>query len=168
MILYLLRHAIAEDSSPTGRDRDRALTGEGVAKLERVIRVAVRAGMKPGRILSSPYKRTRETAEIAARVLGNDPEISYSGALTPNSSPEAAWTEIRDCGSGDALLVVTHDPLVSSLLSLMLGSTRQVHDFRKAGLAMLELEHGGAYPAAALRWLLTPALAAAIESEWGD
>lgn len=168
MIVYLLRHAIAEDTSPTGRDRDRALTEEGIAKLKRVIRVAARTGMRPERILASPYKRTRETAEIAARVLGNDPEISYSGALTPDSSPEAAWTEIRDGGVAGSLLVVTHDPLVSALLSLLLGATRRVHDFRKAGLAMLDLEHSGAYPAGTLRWLLTPALAAAIESEAGD
>lgn len=165
MILYLLRHAIAEDVSPTGRDRDRALTTEGSEKLRQVIRVAARAGMRPGRVLTSPYKRAVQTAEIAALVLGNNLEISYSGALTPNSSPEEAWTEIRDCGSDDDLLVVTHDPLVSALLSLMLGSSRQVHAFRKAGLAKLELEHSGAYPAASLGWLLTPALAAAIERE---
>ena len=33
MEIYLLRHGIAENHSPTGRDSDRSLTEEGRAKL---------------------------------------------------------------------------------------------------------------------------------------
>ena len=42
MEIYLLRHGIAEDSAPTGRDPDRRLTEEGRAKLRRVLERAHR------------------------------------------------------------------------------------------------------------------------------
>lgn len=168
MIVYLLRHAIAEDRSSTGRDRDRILTPEGIRKLETVIRVAARCGMEPGQILSSPYARTEQTASIARRMLGVTNTLSLSDAFTPDSSPEAAWAEIRQWERDAPLLVVTHEPLISTLLSFLLDASQGVHDFRKAGLAMLEVYRRGAQPAASLRWLLTPALAAAIEHETGD
>lgn len=168
MIVYLLRHAIAEDRSNTGRDRDRVLTPEGIRKLERVLRVAARSGMAPGQILASPYARTDQTASIARRTLGVTRKLSLSDAFTPDSSPEAAWAEIRDWEDDAPLLVVTHEPLVSSLLSFLLGVSQYVHDFRKAGLAMVDVHRVAAQPAASLRWLLTPALAAAIENETGD
>lgn len=168
MTIYLLRHAIAENRASTGRDRDRALTAEGIAKLETVLRVAARSGMEPGQILASPYARTEQTASIAKRALGVNNKVQYSKAFTPESSPEAAWAEIRDWADGAPLLVVTHEPLISGLLSFLLGVSQHLHDFRKAGLAMLELYRAGARPSASLRWLLTPALAAAIERETGD
>ena len=69
MEIYLLRHGIAEDRSTTGRDPDRRLTDEGRAKLRRVLERAHQAGVRPSLILSSPYRRALETAEIMAAKL---------------------------------------------------------------------------------------------------
>lgn len=168
MIVYLLRHAIAEDRASTGRDRDRTLTPEGIAKLETVLRVAARSGVKPGQILASPYERTQRTALIAQRLLGAAGKVAISDAFTPDSSPEAAWAEMRDWEESAPLLVVSHEPLVSSLLSFLLGVPQHVHGFRKAGLAALEVFRSGPRPSASLQWLLTPALAAGIDRETGD
>src|SRR5580704_17747368 len=55
--LYLLRHAIAEDHSPSGRDADRRLTDDGRKKLRRVLERARKASVTPTLILSSPLKR---------------------------------------------------------------------------------------------------------------
>ncbi|MCL4783404.1 MAG: histidine phosphatase family protein [Bryobacterales bacterium] len=168
MTIYLLRHAIAEERSAAGRDRDRKLTAEGIAKLETVLRVAARAGLEPRQIIASPYARTVQTASIARRALSVRNEVSLSDAFTPDAAPSAAWAEMRDWADDAPLLVVTHEPLVSSLLSFLLGVSEHVHDFRKAGLAMLELHRTGARPAATIRWLLTPALAAGIAHEAND
>src|SRR5580693_3941727 len=95
MELYLLRHAIAEDHTPSGRDADRALTDDGRKKLRKVLERARKASVTPTLILSSPLKRAFETAEIAARELGYSSEISITDALTPSSSPQRVWAEIR-------------------------------------------------------------------------
>ena len=43
MELYLLRHGIADDDAPGGRDADRALTAEGKKKLRDLLKVAANA-----------------------------------------------------------------------------------------------------------------------------
>jgi len=96
MELYLLRHAIAEENSPSGRDADRRLTDEGRDKLRRVLKRASSAGVEPSLILSSPYKRALETAEIAATELRYRGEILRVGSLTPDSSPPSIWSDVRD------------------------------------------------------------------------
>lgn len=168
MTVYLLRHAIAEDRSESGRDRDRVLTKEGIGKLETVLRVAAKAGVKPERILASPYQRTVQTAAVAKRLLGVKEDVLYSDAFTPDALPRAAWDEIRAWRDDEPLLVVTHEPLVSGLFSLLLGVTACLHDFRKSGLAKVEVSRVTPEPAGLVHWILTPGLAAAIASAAGD
>jgi phosphohistidine phosphatase len=161
MTIYLLRHAIAEDHARTGADADRALTDEGIIRLRQVVQVAQAAGMKPDLVLSSPYLRAKQTAEVAHLLTGCEEPIVFSDALTPSGSSAGAWDEIRIHRGSDPLLVVSHDPLISSLLSFLLGTSSYVHSFKKAGLAKLELHHLGARPGGELQWLLTPSLARA-------
>ncbi|MCA1611996.1 MAG: histidine phosphatase family protein [Acidobacteria bacterium] len=66
MDIWLLRHAAAEDRPDSGRDSDRALTPEGI---ERARAVALGlAALEPGiaRVITSPYRRARQTADAAA------------------------------------------------------------------------------------------------------
>lgn len=162
MIVYLLRHGIAEDRASSGQDADRALTKEGIARLETVLKVAQAASMNPTLILSSPYVRAVQTAEVAKSVFQVEADIVRSNAFTPNSAPVAAWDELRQWTSEEQVLVATHEPLVSSLFSFLIGVNEYVHDFKKAGLAKLEMVRTGSRPAATVKWILTPSLAAAI------
>ena len=59
MEIYILRHGIAEEAAPGMKDSDRALTSEGAAKLETVLRRA--------RI---SIVRSREKAKVICVVLG--------------------------------------------------------------------------------------------------
>lgn len=165
MTLYLLRHGIAENQSSSGLDRDRALTPEGVERLGQVLRVAAKAGMTPALVLSSPYVRARQTAEQAHKLLRCKQPVVFSEALTPNISPVKAWDEIRALEAEEPLLVVSHDPLISSLLSYLLGVSEFIHSFKKAGLAKLEITRTGPRPACEIQWILTPALAGAVASQ---
>src|SRR5215203_2868503 len=108
MEIYLLRHGIAEDGYP---DAQRALTAEGKEKLRKVLK---RAGAKPSLILSSPYRRALETAGIAAEVLGYTDEIEGANSLTADGSPTAVWEEIRARKGETAILVASHEPLMSA------------------------------------------------------
>jgi phosphohistidine phosphatase len=158
MELYLLRHGIAEDHSPTGRDADRALTEEGREKLRRVLKRAAAAGVSPSLIVSSPYKRALETAEIAASELKYKGEILRSGSLIPDSSPPSVWSEIREHRSEPAILLAGHEPLFSATVAFLLGSTQAMVDFRKAALIRIDLHAFSAQPQGVLQWMLTPKL----------
>src|SRR5215467_10817173 len=94
MEIYILRHGIAEDQNPGG-DARRSLTDEGRRKLRRVLGCAARANVSPSLILSSPYVRARQTAELAAEALGYRGKIVETPVLVPEGSPEALWEELR-------------------------------------------------------------------------
>jgi phosphohistidine phosphatase len=68
MILYLVRHGIAEGVSGKGArvDAERALTEEGREKSRDVAEGLQALDVRPTRIGASPLKRARETAQIIA------------------------------------------------------------------------------------------------------
>jgi phosphohistidine phosphatase len=159
MELYLLRHGIAEDHSSTGRDQDRRLTEEGREKLRKVLKRAAGAGVEPSLIISSPYKRALETAEIAASELGYKGDIVRTSSLTPDSSPPSVWSEIREHRDEPSILLAGHEPLFSSTVALLLGATREMVDFRKAALVRIDIHAFGPTPQGVLQWMLTAKLA---------
>jgi phosphohistidine phosphatase len=158
MEIYLLRHGIAEDHAASARDADRRLTEEGRAKLRRVLERAHQAGVAPSLILSSPYRRALETAEIAAHELGYEGKIVRSPALTPNSSPQQVWDAIREHREESAVLVAGHEPLFSATVAYLLGTTRAMVHFRKGALVRIDVESTGPTPAGVLEWMLTAKL----------
>jgi phosphohistidine phosphatase len=155
MQIYLLRHGIAEDARPGTSDSDRALTPEGIDKLRRVLK---RAGVTPSLILSSPYKRAVETAEIAAQVLGYKGKVVRVEALVPNGSPYAVWDELRGRKEESAILLAGHEPLMSSIAVFLLDSPALQVDMKKAALVRIDCEKLGAKPGGVLKWMLTPAI----------
>jgi phosphohistidine phosphatase len=159
MQIYLLRHGIAEDARPGLRDFDRALTPEGGAKLRRVLERARAAGAVPTLILSSPLRRALQTAQLAAEVLRYSGRILRTRALIPDAPPAEAWAEIRGHGHEPALLLASHEPLMSSLAAFLLDSPTLVLDMKKAALVRIDCERSGPSPSGVLKWMLTPALA---------
>jgi len=159
MEIYLLRHGIAEERSATGRDADRRLTDEGRSKLRRVLERAHQAGVSPSLILSSPLRRALETAEIAAHELGYEGKIVRIPALVPEASPQEVWNALREHRSESAVLLAGHEPLFSSTVAYLLGSTREMVHFRKGALVRIDVQATGPTPAGVLEWLLTAKLA---------
>jgi phosphohistidine phosphatase len=159
MELYLLRHGSAEDRSATGRDSDRVLSAEGVAGLERMLVLAHGAGVRPSLILSSPYARAVQTAEIAARVLENGGKILIkSPVFAPDSSPFRAWEEIRLHDGEGSILVAAHEPLLSSTVAWLAGSTRVMVRFVPAAMVRIDFDALGPHPAGVMRWMISPEL----------
>jgi len=159
MQIYLLRHAIAEDARPGQPDSDRALTEEGREKLRRVLKRARQAGVAPGVILSSPYRRVLETASLAAEVLEYKGRVVETRALVPDAAPAEAWEEIRARRQESALLLASHEPLMSSLAAFLLASPALRIEMKKAALARIECAQISREPHGVLQWMITPALA---------
>ena len=157
MTVYFLRHGIAERQSPGG-DRARTLTDDGKAELRRVFVFARRAIEKPELVLSSPYVRATETAELAAQELDLDASLCLADALVPDSSPANLWNEVR-AHAVDSILVVSHEPLLSATVAWVLGSSKEIVHFPPAGLVAIEFASTGATPVGMLRWMITPELA---------
>jgi phosphohistidine phosphatase len=159
MQIYLLRHGIAEDAKPGESDANRALTNEGRDKLRRVLKRARAADVTPTLILASPLRRAIETAEVAKNVLAYEGEIVKSRALIPEASPHEVWDEIRARKQEKAILLASHEPLMSSLLAFLLNCEGLLVDYKKGSLTRVDSDRFGPQPHCVLRWMLTPGLA---------
>lgn len=153
MELYLLRHAIAEPRS-AGDDALRALTPKGRERLRAAAAGLRQLDVEVEALLSSPFRRAWETAEIVREELGwPSPEPLDALAATASAAECLLALRRREEGS---LALVGHEPHLSRLASLLLtGDERATRiDLRKAGALRLDLlrpEPGSA----TLRWLAT-------------
>ncbi len=105
-----MRHGPAEDFAASGRDRDRALTISGRARVERVAAALRERGERPGRILTSPLARARETADIVAKILGLDTLVDEALAPDGDTCRLARGEVARGAGS---VMLVGHEPDMS-------------------------------------------------------
>jgi phosphohistidine phosphatase len=159
MTVYLLRHGIAENTSSSGRDEDRELTGEGREKLNALLQRAAKAGVKPDTILSSPYKRALQTAKLAAKAF-DSPEPEETEVLVPHGSPRGVWNEIREYPDEAELMLAGHEPLFSQTVSYLLDAPAMKIDFKKGAMVAIEFENLRGEPRGVLRWMLIPRLCA--------
>jgi phosphohistidine phosphatase len=162
MEIYLQRHGIAELERAGLRDADRALTDAGIARLKAILKMAHAAGVKPSLILTSPYRRAAQTAELAAQILGCEGELVLSNALTPMADPHDAWEEIRLYKDSPCLYLAGHEPLFSRLTAFLLGAPSLEVDFKKGAVVRIDVESFGAQPEAVLKWMLVAKLATAV------
>jgi phosphohistidine phosphatase len=155
MQVYLLRHGIAENGKPGSADSTRALAPEGKKKLKEVLGAAKGAGAAPTLVLTSPFRRAVETAEIAVSALGlKKVDLVQTQSLLPTAD------EIRVYQDEEALLLVGHEPLFARLFAHLLGQPDLLVDFKKGALARIDLDSFGPQPKGVLRWFIPPKLAA--------
>ena len=159
MELYILRHAIAEPAPnpPAGGDSKRRLTTEGADKMRRAAKGMKAMGLSFDLIVSSPYLRAKETAEIVVDVLRPGKRLELSPLLEPDGDMKGFIEELgRKHGDKKHVLIVGHEPNLSRLTSqLTSGHMRTSIELKKGALAMLTAETLEFDRCATLTWLLT-------------
>jgi phosphohistidine phosphatase len=143
MDLWLLRHAKAQAAAASGRDDERALTAKGTLRAAAVARGLAILAPTIEVVLSSPYRRARETAEAAARALGVEGVIE-SSALEPGQGASEVVRQLS-ASPWNRVLLVGHEPLLGSVVGLVVfGDDARGVPLRKAELARLSWNPGGA------------------------
>lgn len=155
----MFRHGIAEDALPGKRDADRALLDEGRKKIVEVIKMARRGGLNPSLIVSSPYLRAMQTAQLAADQLDYQGKIVKFDTLIPHGEPEGVWQELRVHRTESSMLAAGHEPLLSRLTAYLLATPTLQIEMKKATLVRIDVESFGPVPHGTLRWMITPRLA---------
>ena len=109
-------------------------------------------------ILSSPYVRARQTAEIVANVFGLAKKLEFSPALAADGNPQDLVDELKKRrGKPGSIMVVGHEPYLSRLISLLIsGGTSLPITLKKGGLCKLSVDALRYGRCANLQWLLTP------------
>jgi phosphohistidine phosphatase len=160
MRLSLLRHGIAVERGNSGDEDDgeRSLTAKGERRMRRSAEGMLALGLTYDVILSSPYLRARQTADIAAQILKAPTGVHLSDTLAPAGSPRQLIELLHtDYQERQDVLLIGHEPYLSRLISTLLtGGPNLPVVMKKGGLCTLEVETLRFGRCASLRSLLTP------------
>ena len=159
MKIYLIRHSNAVDPGTPGYEDDsaRPLTEKGRDKMEKIASALKALGIAPDLIVSSPYLRAKETAEILAKGLKYKPDIAFSDALVPMENADRIIGEINEKYSVDELVLVGHEPCLSVLIgTLIAGNPELTINLKNGGVCCLSSDDLHTERKAVLEWLLTP------------
>ncbi len=141
--LYLVRHGKAEPDHPGG-DAARRLTPEGRDAFRALV-TSLGRRLAVERILSSPFTRARQTADVLSEITGvrvEEEEALASGA----SNGREILVIARRAGRGTAL--VGHNPEIAEAIALAAGRDEKV---RPGAIAAIEAEG-----ALSIGWLEAP------------
>ena len=160
MRLTFLRHGIAagRGSPAYENDSERPLTAKGERRMRRIAEGMQALGLSYDLMLSSPYLRAKQTAEIVAQILSTAHDVLLVETLTPEGDPrqviEALRTDHRD---RQDVLLVGHEPYLSRLISTLLtGGPNLSVGMKRGGLCALDVETLRYGRCASLVTLLTP------------
>jgi phosphohistidine phosphatase len=164
MKLYLLRHGLAVEPGTAGitRDSDRPLTPEGCRKLKAVTAAMQAMELSFEVILSSPFVRARQTAEIVAQAFEAEKRLQLAEELACGGNVRELLRRLAaSVPVPESVLLVGHEPDLSELVSMLCtGEPKLAVSFKKGGLCRLSVESLRHGRCATLDWLLTPKLMA--------
>ncbi len=144
MLLLLNRHAHAgnRDSSQWPDDRDRPLTDKGRKVQRDVSRFLRKRDLTPTIVLTSPWTRAMQTAEILVEVA----RVGQPPVPCPSLAEDPDLIRLQDYVGhqpGAAIVaMVGHSPWMEDLASLLLagGGNGVRIDFPKSGVLGIELD----------------------------
>ncbi|WP_419807100.1 SixA phosphatase family protein [Terriglobus sp.] len=162
MNLYVLRHASAgtRRANPA-LDVRRPLDKSGKRDCLLLGNTLSSMNVSFDLIVSSPLKRSLQTASLVGTETGYEQKILLSDALAPQATFAQFQKMLAECSGYDSLLVVGHSPNLVQFLGLLLQPAATAQDcerrpaavrLRKGAIARLSLDRG----AAMLQWMLDP------------
>jgi len=159
--LLIVRHATALDRVEAAiysvADSDRALTRDGIRKMKKAAKGLKNLCPKLDVIVSSPFLRARQTAELLAEAYPKAKVID-SELLIPGQPPEMLMKMLDNMSQGKEVAIVGHEPDLSQWAGWALtGKQHSLFELKKGGACQLAFEAGMEAGAASQRWLLTPA-----------
>jgi phosphohistidine phosphatase len=154
MILYLMRHANAGvyRGNPL-LDAKRGLVKEGKEQCMLMARVLSALKVQIDVIVSSPLKRSLQTAHLVGTELGYDAKVEISPALAPNASYADFQALMATHFNREGVLVVGHNPNVFQFLGRMItGDGGAAIRVRKGSIARIDMDR---HPPR-MQWLIDP------------
>jgi phosphohistidine phosphatase len=165
MLVYLMRHGIAidHDDPECPPEPERHLTPKGIEKTRAAAHGLRAMKVNPDLVLSSPYLRAMQTAEIACIALDIPVNrIKKTDALLSGASPLLLLDELSK-SKAEEVICFGHAPHMDEFIALALHAPKACTQLKKAGVACVEL-HSVSPIDGELMWLI-PARALRILDE---
>ena len=153
MRIYIMRHGDAVAQAKT--DAQRPLSDYGRAQAQSMVRYLIE--QPPTKLMASPYLRAQQTATLVQQGLaqqGINLPLITAPFITPNDSPKKVIEQLED-EQAERLMLVSHQPLVGSLFTLLVEGHNMGCPVNTASIMCLETEYVGPGQASAL-WVKQP------------
>jgi phosphohistidine phosphatase len=158
--LFILRHGEAGNRmTVVEKDSERPLTPEGRAEMLKIAKSLKAIGLQTDRIYTSPLRRARETAEIAAKIL-EIPTLEEWDELKPDGSKTGLYRKLARLEQNPRPILVGHEPYLTSMIGEIIGTTSAKIVLKKGGVAKVRITSFTPRISGELRWLLTPKIIA--------
>ncbi len=162
MILYIVRHALAEQAASNGAENDsqRPLTDKGRKRMRQIAQGLKELEAQIDLVLTSPYLRATQTARILAKKFGlSKGQVILIEHLAPAGYADQLVNEINENYNEVAnIALVGHEPSLSALVSMLVsGDPTLSVTLKKGGICRLSVETLQYGRCATLDWLLSPA-----------
>jgi phosphohistidine phosphatase len=161
MILYFLRHASAGEHliSPK-KDEKRALDKEGIEQCGYVGRALAALEVTVDTIISSPLKRSTQTASLVGNELGYEGKLQIDNALRPEATLADFRKLLAKNSRHEAIMVVGHNPNLSQFLGAVIceSGCEASTELKKGAVAKVEMRRSSG----TLQWCLTPKIVRAL------
>jgi phosphohistidine phosphatase len=142
MIVVLMRHAHAIESSPGVADADRWLTGKGRKVARKMAAWLAKPKRRPLAIWTSPLVRAVQTAEVLAGACELADSVSVCTELSPGRDPGDLLRVLAAHQGPAPVALVGHEPSLS-LVATSLLSDPSWTGFRKGGVLAVEWSGSG-------------------------
>jgi phosphohistidine phosphatase len=168
MFVYFLRHASAGQTLPNAKkDEKRALDKDGIEQCGYIGRALAALGVQVEIIISSPLKRSTQTAALVGNEMGHEGKLVTENALRPESSFTEFQKLLEKYARQDSIMLIGHNPNLRDFLGRVISEPgrQAVIELKKGAVAKVEMRRN----AGSLSWCVTPRIlrtlhAAATES----
>ena len=163
MEIYLMQHG---PNLPKDQDPDEGLSPQGREAVQACARALHEMGLVFDFIIASPKLRARQTAELAARATGFDPErIAISAKIKAMADPAESLAALSDLVSGKRALIAGHMPNLTRVASVLLAGSGELQvTFERGSVCRIDAERFQA-GAGSLRWFMLPGQLEKIASQ---
>jgi phosphohistidine phosphatase len=168
MFIYFLRHASAgQRVTNAKKDEKRGLDKDGIEQCGYVGRALAALGVHVEVIISSPLKRSSQTASLVGNEMGHEGKLVLENALRPEATYADFQKMLGKYVRHDAILLVGHNPNLREFLGRVISANgcEASIDLKKGAVAKVESGRSSG----SLSWCFTPRIlrtvhAAATES----
>jgi phosphohistidine phosphatase len=157
MIIYFLRHANAgEPFANPKKDEKRALDKDGMEQCGLVGRTLAAMDVQVDAIISSPLKRSAQTASLVGNELSYEGKLQFEDSLRPGASYADFRKMLERYARHEAIMVVGHNPNLSEFLGRAISEAgcEAGTELKKGAVAKVEMGRNSA----TLQWCITPKL----------
>ncbi|GEM_PF-1268876 len=138
--LIIMRHGKADQSSPTGKDRDRPLLPIGTENTVACAHALARMFGTSLRVVSSEYVRAHETADIMMRTWKRaTSEVIVDSTFNSDNAIDPMIDRLRGY-LDEPTVVVSHMPQVAEMVEIVTASTASLL-FKPGAFVVIELEN---------------------------